>query len=57
MKNYHAWFTNDKTTITLAVDGISETHAKARAWLKFMRTQTFKEHDEDSWKLEALDKN
>ena len=55
MKNYHALFINDKTTITLAIDGISETHAEARAWIKFMATQSFKEYDEDSWKLEALD--
>ena len=58
MKNYHAWFQNGKqnTAITVACDGISETHATARAWLKFMGTQAFRE-DEDNWELEALDRS
>ena len=58
MKNYHAWFQNKKqnTAITVACDGISETHAAARGWLKFMGTQAFKE-DKDNWELEALDRS
>ena len=58
MKNYHAWFQNEKqnTAITIACDGISEPHAEARAWLKFMGTQSFRE-DEDNWELEALDRS
>ena len=58
MINYHAWFQNKKqnTAITVACDGISETHAGARAWLKFMSTQAFKE-DKDNWELEALDRS
>ena len=58
MQNYHAWFQNKKqnTAITVACDGISETHAQARAWLKFMGTQSFRE-DKDNWHLEALDRS
>jgi len=58
MKNYHAWFQNKKTNtaITIACDGISLTHANARAWLKFMGTQAFREN-EDNWELEALDRS
>ena len=58
MKNYHAWFQNKKqtTAITIACDGISDGHAGARAWLKFMGTQAFKE-DKDNWELEALDRS
>ena len=58
MKNYHAWFQNKKqnTAITVACDGISIPHAEARAWLKFMRTQAFRE-DESNWELEALDRS
>ena len=58
MKNYHAWFQNEQKSraITIACDGISETHAQARAWIKFMGTQAFRE-DEDNWELEALDKS
>ena len=54
MKNYHAWFQNEKqnTAITIACDGISETHAEARAWIKFMGTQDFRD-DKDNWELEA----
>ena len=58
MINYHAWFQNKKQNpaITVACDGISETHAEARGWLKFMGTQAFKE-DKDNWELEALDRS
>ena len=58
MKNYHAWFQNKKqnTAITIACDGVSEAHAEARGWLKFMGTQAFKE-DKDNWELEALDRS
>ena len=54
MKNYLATFVNrDGTEISLAADGISLTHASARAWISFMKTQSYKEN-EDSWKLETL---
>ena len=58
MKNYHAWFQNKKqnATITIACDGISTDHAQARAWLKFMGTQSYRE-DESNWELETLDKD
>ena len=58
MTNYHAWFQNKQTNtaITIACDSISLTHANARAWLKFMGTQAFRE-DEDGWELEALDRS
>ena len=58
MINYHAWFQNKKqnTAITIACDGVSEAHAEARGWLKFMGTQAFKE-DKDNWELEALDRS
>ena len=37
MKDYTAWFQNDEAskTFILTCDGISESHAEARAWLKF----------------------
>ena len=56
MKNYHAWFQNEKqnTAITVACDGISESHAEARAWLKFFDYEEFRE-DEDSWELETVE--
>jgi len=59
MKNYYAHFTNKKTrwtngsSILVTIDGISLTHASARAWISFMKTQSYKEN-EDSWKLETL---
>ena len=58
MINYHAWFQNEQKSraITIACDGISESHAQARAWIKFMGTQAFRE-DEDGWELEALDRS
>ena len=58
MKNYHAWFQNKKqnTAITIACDGISLAHANARAWIKFMKTQSYRE-DENNWHLEALDRS
>ena len=52
MRNYHAWFTNGEKTVSMNCDGISATHAKSRAWLKFMGTQLYKEHD--SWRLEEF---
>ena len=54
MKDYNAHFTNERTSIMIAIDGISPTHASARAWIKFMRTRAFTE-DEDSWVLEGLE--
>jgi len=58
MENYHAWFQNEKANkaITIACDGISLTHANARAWIKFMGTQAWKE-DKFSWRLETLDRS
>ena len=54
MKNYLATFANrNGTEVTLATDGISETHATARAWIDFMKTQSFRE-DEDGWELDEL---
>ena len=44
-------FTRSETTIH--VDGINDTHANARAWIKFMRTQLYK-NDPDIWELVAL---
>ena len=35
-------------------DGISDTHANARAWIKFMKTQFYKDAP-DSWELESLE--
>jgi len=56
MKRYTAWFQNDEASQTIIVecDGISENHAQARAWIKFMATQAFKE-DKDNWELEAVE--
>ena len=54
MDNYYAHFTNKKTSIMIAADGISLTHANARAWIKFMKTQSYRE-DEDGWELEELE--
>ena len=54
MNNYYAHFTNKKTSIMIAADGISLTHANARAWIKFMKTQSYRE-DEDGWELEELE--
>ena len=54
MKNYVAHFANSKTGTMIAIDGISETHATARAWIKFMKTRLYKE-DADGWELEELE--
>jgi len=56
MKDYTAWFQNDEanTTHVMAIDGISENHAQARAWIKFMQMQDFRE-DEDNWELETVE--
>ena len=54
MKNYIATFVNrDGTEISLAADGMSLIHANARAWIKFMKTQSYRE-DEDGWELDEL---
>jgi hypothetical protein len=56
MKNYTAWFQNDEASKTylVACDGISESHAQARAWIKFFDYEEFRE-DEDSWELETVE--
>ena len=57
MKQYIARFVGKneftRTETTIHVDGISDTHANARAWIKFMKTQLFK-NDPDIWELVAL---
>jgi hypothetical protein len=58
-KEYYAHFTNEKTrwtngsSILIEVDGISLAHANARAWIKFMKTQSYREN-EGGWELEEL---
>jgi len=56
MKNYTAWFQNDKRskTVLLKCDGISVPHAEARAWLKFFGHEEFK-RDEGNWELETVE--
>jgi len=56
MKDYTAWFQNDEAskTILLKCDGISESHAQARAWIKFFKNEEFK-CDEDNWVLETVE--
>lgn len=56
MKDYTAWFQNDEasTTILVACDGISKSHAQARAWIKFFGYEEF-EKDEDNWELETVE--
>ena len=58
MKDYTAWFQNDEASKTylVACDGISESHAQARAWIKFFGYEEFRE-DEDNWELETVELN
>tara|TARA_Y100000310_G_scaffold306589_1_gene347871 strand:- start:1986 stop:2198 length:213 start_codon:yes stop_codon:yes gene_type:complete len=54
MKAYTATFLNTwSERYVLYADGISDTHANARAWIKFMKTQFYKDAP-DSWELEEL---
>ena len=54
MKPYTATFFNRwNERYVMFADGISDTHANARAWIKFMKTQFFKDAP-DAWELESL---
>jgi|TARA_B100000959_G_scaffold284469_1_gene356198 hypothetical protein len=54
MLPYSATFRNEwDETYTMFADGITDVHADARAWLKFMTTQWYRDAP-DSWKLEKL---
>jgi len=54
MKAYTATFFNSwNERYVMCADGISDTHANARAWIKFMKTQFYKDAP-DSWELEEL---
>ena len=54
MKPYTATFYNtwDESYVMFA-DGISYTHANARAWIKFMKTQFYKDAP-NAWDLKHL---
>ena len=59
MKDYTAWFQFERQNIyrsrvRIACDGISLAHANARAWIKFMDTQEFKD-GENGWVLKKLE--
>ena len=60
MKNYHAHFTQADDSfpqaIMIAVDGISDTHAYARAWIKFMETKSYKDSPK-GWELDLLEED
>ena len=55
MKPYTATFHNtwDESYVMFA-DGISYTHANARAWIKFIDTQWFKDAP-NAWELKHLE--
>jgi hypothetical protein len=59
MKPYTATFLKKgKRMVTeryvLFADGISDSHAKARAWINFMKTNLFESTTPDDWELESL---
>ena len=59
MKPYTATFLKKSTRMVteryvLFADGISNSHAKARAWINFMKTNFFKSTPDD-WELESLE--
>ena len=54
MKPYIARFKNTwGERYEMMCDGISDTHANARAWIKFMKTSWYADAPED-WELEVL---
>ena len=57
MKQYIAMFVGKnqytRSETTIHVDGMNDTHANARAWIKFMHTQLYK-NDPDIWELVVL---
>jgi hypothetical protein len=55
MKPYTVTFLNEwNERYVLFADGISDTHANARAWIKFMKTKWYADAP-DSWSLESLE--
>ena len=42
-----------QTEVTVKCDGISDNHAQARAWIRFMTTRLYKS-DADGWELLEL---
>jgi|TARA_Y100000310_G_scaffold269670_1_gene283017 hypothetical protein len=54
MKPYIARFKNIwGERYEMSCDGVSDTHANARAWLKFMKTSWYSDAPRD-WELEVL---
>jgi hypothetical protein len=57
MKQYIARFVGKnkftRCETTIECDGINDTHANARAWIKFMRSQLYR-NDPDIWELVVL---
>ena len=54
MKAYTAIFLNTwGERYSMFADGISDTHANARSWIKFMKTQFYKDAP-DAWDMESL---
>ncbi len=55
MKPYCAIFCNTwNERYSMFADGISDTHANARAWIKFMKTKWYTDAP-DAWDLESLE--
>ena len=59
MENYHAWFQLERqdvyrSRVRIVCDGISLAHASARAWIKFMDMEEFKNGGGD-WVLKKLE--
>lgn len=50
MRPYAATFAHKGTHTIVKCDGISPTHAHARAWIKHMDSPVFK-NDKDGWSL------
>ena len=57
MKQYIATFIHKgkltRTETTVRCDGVSDNHARARAWIKHMDSLVFK-NDYDNWELISL---